>query len=226
MQAFRIEGIILQAIPFQDFDQILTVFTPEEGIIKMFVKRAFSSKNGKGTLTAPLSHAEFVCTAGKSDLYSCREISMYNQHLKLRESISTLEAATDFLQALLKSQLPQKPVPDLFKLLNIYLEKIPVCVDPYALAVSFRLKILRFEGLLGLGPICTQCEAPLDHNFAADGESFCQKHAPPYALEFTQTEAELIEVLAFSKNFSQLCPIKIDPEFFHKIKLLFHDLVA
>jgi DNA repair protein RecO (recombination protein O) len=150
MQTHRTEGIILQATRFQDFDQIVTLFTPGEGLVKFMVKGALNPKLGKAALTAPFSRVECVYTKGKSELYSCREISMLNAHLSLRENVLVMEASFDLLQAIYATQLPCKPAPELYKLLLIYLEKLPLIPDPKVLAASFRLKTLRHEGLLTL----------------------------------------------------------------------------
>ena len=136
----RTEGIILQATKFQDFDQIITVFTPGDGILKFMVKGALNPKQGKAALTTPLSRVELIYLQGKSELYSCREISMLNNHLSLRENVVLMEAAFDLLQAIRSTQLPHKPAPELYKLLLIYLEKLPLIPDPKILSTSFRLK--------------------------------------------------------------------------------------
>lgn len=225
MSTLRTEGIVLQAIKYQDYDQILTVFTPGEGIIKFFVKAAYSSKNGRGAATSPLSRAEFVYSKGKSDLYSCREVSSLNPHLALRQSIVMLETALDLIKAVLESQMENKPAPDLYKLLLSYLEKIPVIANPMVLAASFRLKILRHDGLLDIGPCCSICEAPLHDRYTSGGDSYCAPHAPLNAQKFAGNEMELIQQLAFTRSFKDLFAANITHDFNQKIRQMFTELV-
>lgn len=196
MQTRRTEGIILQATKFQDFDQIVTLFTPEEGILRFMVKGALNPKLGKAALTAPLSRAEFIYSQGKSELYPCREISMLNSHLNLRENVLIMEAAFDFLQAIRATQLPHKAAPDLYKLLLIYLEKLPLIPDPKVLSTSFRLKTLRHEGLLNLS-----------------------------TTPFSEEERSFLDTLANSRSFNQLAALSVTPVLWQKVRRFFDDLL-
>lgn len=200
MSSDRTEGIILQATKFQDFDQIVTCFAPEEGIMRLMVKGALNPKLGKAALTAPLSRAEFIYSRGRSELYSCREISMLNSHLNLRENVLTMEAAFDLLQAVRATQLPQKAAPELYKLLLIYLEKLPLIPDPKVLSTSFRLKTLRHEGLL---------------NFDASHFS-----------SFSESERELLYLLATSRSFAELAELRVTPMLCQKVRSLFSEILA
>lgn len=148
MEVYRTEGVILQTINFQDYDQIISLFTENEGIIKLVVKGARHSKRHQGANIAPLAHAEVVYAKGRSELYQCREITILHPHLNLRNNLPVLTAACDMLQALLSSQQVHEPAPALYALLNYYLDKISAINDPHIFSASFRLKILRHEGLL------------------------------------------------------------------------------
>lgn len=198
MQTVRTEGIILQALKFQDFDQIVTLFTPNDGILKFMVKGALNPKQGKAALTMPLSRAEFIYSQGKSELYSCREISMLNSHLAVRDNILTLEASFDILTAIRYTQLPHKPAPDLYKLLLIYLEKMTLVADPKVLSASFRLKTLRHEGLLNL----------------------------EFDESFTDQEKEILEFLATCRSFAPFAALNIPPSLCQKVRRLFENLAC
>ena len=88
MKSYRTEGVILHAsLNFRDYDQILTVFTPDEGIVKFIVKRSLTAN---GSINSPLTRVEFVYSKGKSDLLLCREISLLKMHLELRKKIEWL----------------------------------------------------------------------------------------------------------------------------------------
>lgn len=223
MDTQRTEGIILQAINFQDYDQILTVFSREEGMLKFIFKGANSPKRTKGAVTSPLTRAEFVYTKGKGDLYNCREVSIINQYLSLRQNLTYLEAACDLVLTLQKTQLTHKPAPDLYALLVSYLEKIPVTKDPRVLSASFRLKLLRHEGLYGFEEGCTACQTPLSTFYIARGETFCKMHAPPKAIVFDKEEAAIITHLAFSRSLSQLVGMEMTPLLNDKIKQFFDE---
>src|SRR5690606_26590959 len=95
MKIYQSEGIILNTLKFKDYDQILTLFCKEEGLIKLFVKGAYRNKEGRGTLTAPLIQAEFLYIKQKSQLYLCKDLSVINFHRQLRERLQNLNAACE-----------------------------------------------------------------------------------------------------------------------------------
>lgn len=150
MDKMNIQGVITHALAFKEFDRIITVFTPYDGLIKLVVKGALSHNQGQGSTTTPLTLIEALCTRGKSELYSCRELTALNSHLGLRQNLKTLEAAFDMLKVVAATQMPGKPVPDLYQLFLTFLAKLPSAKNPLALSASFRLKTLRHEGLLDL----------------------------------------------------------------------------
>lgn len=215
------KGIILKAASFQDYDQILTVFSEDLGLIKIIFK---NSKKHPAYLTTPLTQAEFIYVKGKSDLLKCLEISPINTHAALRGSLEVLEASGDILRALLKTQPLQVPTPDLYKLTSCYLKNLPLIANPYLLADSFKLKILRHDGLLSLKPMCTKCECSLQELFMSQGESYCSFHTPHNALEFNTEETTALLILAYSQSFSQLELIHLTPNLREKIKILFLEI--
>lgn len=204
MNTYRCEGIILQTLNFQDYDRILTVFSFEEGLIKLIVKGANRVGQQYNACATPFTRAEFVYSKGKSELLKCREISILQQNLALRNRLAALEAACDMAHAILASQEHHNPAPDLYRLFSSYLEKTAHFPDPYTLAASFRLKILRHDGLFGLTPACSTCSLPLTAHRAYMGESYCAQHAPSNSILFTEEEINSILLLTYCTLFSQI----------------------
>ena len=85
---------------------------------------------------------------------------MIDEHLILRNKLSSLQAAGQLAQAILHSQLPGKPTPQLYLLFRAYFKQIHAFEDPANLIVSFKLKLLKHEGLMALSPTCSLCDAP------------------------------------------------------------------
>lgn len=196
IKTHKTEGIVLHTLPFREYDQILTVFTEQEGTIKFIVKGAYRSQLGKGNSTAPLTQAEFVYSKGKSELYKCVDTSVICQHLHLRENLHLLQSACDMLQAVTESQLLHQPAPLLYRLLLIYLIKLPQVQDPFAVSSSFRLKILRLEGVFN------------------ENDKFS---------ELSEEENLFLILLAFCQNFQDLIPLILPPALPVKIKNLFKE---
>lgn len=211
------EGIILQSLNFQDFDQILTVFTPSEGLIKLIVKGA----NKKFTPSTPLTFSEFIYTKGKSDIYKCYEMNPIHLNLQLRTSFASLEAVYAMLKALLQTLPLLHPVPHLFSLFIWTLAKMPLVKDPHTLSLSFLMKLLRHEGLFPISTACQECNVEgKTVLFAGKGGVFCPQHTPYGGVVFHEEELESIKQLAFLSNFQNIKEWIIEDPLRKKIHLL------
>lgn len=218
------EGFILQTLKFQEYDAILTVFTRNSGIEKFFVKGAFSTKYGKGAMTEPFSCVELAYTEGRSDLLTCREISTLSSHYALRQSLPAVKAAFEMAQALLRILMPHQSAQAIYDLFEIYLKTLPTLSDPGLLSASFRLKLLRSEGILDIGGGCAMCQATTDNMWAAGGEFFCERHAPALSIEWEDEEFLIMQGLALSRSLSQIASLVPPQSFYKKIDLLFREL--
>lgn len=199
----RHEAIILHALPYQEYDKILTLFTREAGIVKAIAYRAAVKKAIPGA-TDPLTRIEIHLKEGKSELFKCGDITVLSQHLKLREKLDRLKTACALAQAIQQSQLPNKPAPLLYSLFLSYLEQIPTFQNLPILIDSFYLKLLRHEGHLHIEPRCSACKEPITHGFIAKGESLCPAHAPPQAIQMSLAELKNIYDLAHAQSYRDL----------------------
>lgn len=214
-QVFQcIEGIILRVIPFGDYDQIFSLFTAESGLIKLFFKGSRSRRRGLQGICLPLTGVQVVYKEKNSELFSCHEMTLIEPYRFLRTHLPHLEAACDMLKAVDASQLPGKPAPHLYALLMYFLARIPDCGDPSLLPISFRLKLLRHDGLLGFPLECSICqEQLLSKAFQNQHESFCEVHRASGALQFDEEEIRLLEHLAVCQNFQELISVTLPIDF-------------
>lgn len=187
------EGIILHTVPYRNYDQIMTVFTEDRGVIKLFCKKG-ASQSRRYT---PLTKVEFAYRERVSELWSCEELSLLDSYLSLRNRFAHLEAGCRLIQAVYKSQGIGKEAPLLYRLLLYYLDKIPEPEDPFVLVASFKLKLLVHEGLF---------------NLDAPGESLS---------EFTEQEIEHMHILAYGQSYAELCRRALSEECKSKIDTFF-----
>lgn len=197
-------GIVLHSIKYRDYDQIVTLFTREEGLIQLLVKRAYTKAQGFGNQTALFVEAHHIYTKGRGDLYISKEISPLSFHLELRQSTACLEAAVQLAKTILHSQMPAKACPSLYELFLFYLKAVAKFPLATRLVASFRLKLLRYEGLFGVTPQCALCQESLHAHYLYQGESFCEQHAPPGAIFLSLEEAAAFYTLAFSRSLVEL----------------------
>lgn len=213
-------------MPFQDYDLILTLFTAEEGVIKLIIKRALFPKKNGSSIPVPLTLVECIYAKGRGELYKCHEISLLHAHLRIRDNLSTLEAACDMIQSILMCQPLHSPAPELYFLFKTYLEKLPLGADARAFITSFNLKILRHEGLMEIAPNCSICSCALTVHYLSLGEIFCQTHRPIQYQILSEEDMAYLLQLAHCTAFSQLVPIKLTDEFYEKMRLFFKERIA
>lgn len=210
MELFKAEGIVVKSIPYRNDDCILTLFTPLKGLMPLFLRNGYKAKKhaGSGALS-PLSVVEIIYTNGRGELYPCREISVVRHHLELRKNLSILQTACEILQLISRTQQPDKPAPELYQLLLLYLSKLPEITHPDVLASSFLLKLLRYEGVFPLLSHCSVCSALLQDTWIDACEPFCRPHAPSGAWHLTQEERHLVETLAYCRDFKQISSLAL-----------------
>ncbi len=140
-QSIRTEGIVLHLIPFGDYDQIATIFTRENGVIKLIIKGGLSHKRHKSAPISALTRADFVYTAGRGELHTSQEITPLERYHHQNRSFAHLESACAMAQALRRSQLLEKPAPLLYELLLALLRRLETSDHPGIWLSSFLLKI-------------------------------------------------------------------------------------
>jgi len=217
----QIEGIVLQFVPFKERDTILTLFTAEEGIIKLFVRGSRRLAPQLQALISPFTVGEYLYTQGNSSLHRFHEGKILQQNIRLRDAFLCFEAASKLGQAVLKSQWQGKASPGLYQLFCQCLEKIPTLSTPEALLPLFLLKILKVEGLLHTQPLCNVCNTSLKDALRQGGECFCPTHAPENALLFSEEEQLHLRLLSQSRSFQEILSQDISFVFSQKVATLF-----
>lgn len=215
----KTEGIVLQATNYREYDKILTIFTPHNGLLKLFVKATKKTKLNLHPYSVPLAKGEFLYSEGKA-LCKLHEGSLLNSHHELRNSLECLETAAKMISALLKSQIGDKSSPKLYLLFSFYLENLQNSKYPETVYISFLLKLLKHEGILQRGG-CTYCKEPLKFSYRYGGESFCEKHALKGSQSFSEEEEKILFFLSEGRDFSKIGSFPLDKSFISKIISLF-----
>lgn len=220
-----VEGIVVKVIPFRDCDQILAIFTREAGMIKVLHKGSRSKKRGmRGIQGMPLTRVEVVYKEKKGEIFSCHELAHLGSYQSLRHELSHLNAACDLLQVIYQTQMIGKPAPQLFSLLKFYLEKIPFISSPSLLTTSFRLKLLKHEGVSACPLACSHCLCPLlKEAFVYQGETYCQAHRMVGSYALQEIELGVLYKLMACQSYQQLTQIELFPQTKLKIERYFRE---
>ena len=138
----RTEGIILRAFPFRDYDQILTLFTANAGIVKIICYGSRSQKSKWRGLCSPLTRVEVVYRERKSEIFSLQDMALVDAHDHLRRQFVHLEIACDILNSLYETQLVGKPSPRAIRPAAILFEKDFVDARSLDIGAQFSFKIV------------------------------------------------------------------------------------
>lgn len=201
MDEEKCEGIVLRSLDYKERERIITLFTPEAGVVSLIVKGISKKNYSLLALTTLFCRAEFLYRRGKSDLFRFVDGTILNEHPSLRSRLSSLQAAAELSRAILHSQFPGKASPALYALFSLYLAQIPEFETPGALIASFMLKLLRHEGVLSLSAECTL----------------------PALQRFSPSEWKVLEILAHSRQFAALKTLCVDLDLLEKVRVLFSE---
>lgn len=134
----KTEMIVLNVVPYREHNAIITGLSKDMGFLKLFLSR--------GSMISPMIKAEVTFLPKPSGLPNCQNVAPINHYKPLRQDFQALSAAGRMLRILLDTQLEGKPTPELYLLLDRYLDHLHCAPD--TLEASFLLKFLRHEGLL------------------------------------------------------------------------------
>jgi DNA repair protein RecO (recombination protein O) len=220
MTSEKTEGIVLRSLDYQDHQRILTVFTESHGMISLITKNISQRHPSFLTITTPFCQAEFLYVKKQSDLYRLRDSTVLDEHLSLRNQFAYLQTAGCLVQALLQSQLPGKPAPQLYTLFSSYLKHIPSNENPYSITASFLLKILHHEGLVNLKDACAVC-GQVPALYLNQGECVCNIHASSCSIFLLPEEKPLMQELMFARSFKKLSTLTTNLLLNQKIQTYF-----
>ena len=218
------EGIVLNAFDYQESSRIISLFTPNSGMINLMAKRIAKTKTRWMNLTTPLCHGHFVYQMKRSSLYHLTDGHILNLHIHLRQSYSHLNEAGKILRALSQSQLHEKPAPLLFQLLRSYLSQLPHTPYPQTLGASFLIKTLKHDGLIALSSSCLRCHRQSSQTLDC-GESLCSSCASPNAFSFSLQEWDILCDLYYSRQFETFSQLKLSAGLLEAVDTLFQQLI-
>jgi DNA repair protein RecO (recombination protein O) len=115
-----------------------------------------------------------------------------------------------------------KSAPQLYSLLCYYLKKIPQMANPWLLAASFRLKLLKHDGLARFPFKCSECGKCLDDEaFIYGSEGWCRAHHFEKSQTWDSIELQTVYHLANSQSFKEICLLDVQPKLQGKITVFF-----
>lgn len=202
-RTYRVEGLVLKAVPTGEADRWVTLFTRPYGK-RTFLAKGARRPGGRLTgLTEPLTLARFLAVRGRhTDLLTQGE--GLEAFLPLRRDLERLGRALYLLALVDAATAPDHPLPDLLDLLEAALRALQEVQGPEALERTLRWFELHLTGVLGYRPqvrACVLCGADLQpgrHAFAPSAGGavcpLCRPRAPGAVLPLS---VDALKVLRF-----------------------------
>lgn len=134
---FRFKGVVLGEFAYGEKDRIVSLFTPQ-GLYKAI------EKFGKKHNVSNFSIIEGLLVEGRSELFKLKEVKVTKTFLNIRENYDAIEAALKMGDAIMKTQLGDKPAENLYLIFIGFLERLEK--NPNAYMTSFLLKLMVNEG--------------------------------------------------------------------------------
>lgn len=214
---------MLKSLTYKEKDKIVTFFSQEKGIVTFYLKGGKTFTAWHMAFATPFTVAEVFYNQGRSDLLRFCEGSILNQNLNLRSSFEVLQTASKCLDAILKSQMPEKSSKPLYNLFLLFLDKLPEAKALDTLFATFILKVMVHEGILQLLPKCHRCH--LEPLFRFGGERFCKEHRPLQSYPFDSDEEKILNHLASARSFDEIIRTELPRHFIQKIESLFEQSI-
>lgn len=165
MTHFATPAIVLRRRDYGDFDLILSVLTPDHGLLTLIAKSAKKSvKRFQGVLE-PFAGLRIVCRQGRSkSMMILEEANLEYAFSSVRTDILKTAYASYWAELSLLWLEEGQPRPDIYRLMAYVLGRL---ADGKAAAALLNLLFqMRFVGQEGLRPVlerCACCQIEVDH---------------------------------------------------------------
>jgi DNA repair protein RecO (recombination protein O) len=141
-------GLILRTRPLTETSLVVCWLTPDFGRIATIAKGARRHKSPFLGKLDVFFEADFSFTRSRSsDLHPLREVSLRETHGALRENIQALRRAAYAVAFVEQATETETPLPDIFKLLQAFFNRLCEQKSPEQIVFSMELKLLRELGL-------------------------------------------------------------------------------
>ena len=165
MVSRKLSGFIIKRTNFGESDKILTLFTKEEGKIKVIAKGTRKMKSKFSGHTELMSKANFVISKGKT-FGIVTEVDLEENFVGLNLNLKNLKNLYFIIEVIEKS-LPEKyPAPELFKLYNDCFYGYKKTGKDELIKLYFISHFLRISGQFPHIKRCVKCsERPIGKYF-------------------------------------------------------------
>jgi DNA repair protein RecO (recombination protein O) len=182
MTEYSDDAIVLDAIPYRDRHQIVSVISREHGVVRGVLRRARGGKAPLAAATQLLSLVRVAVWQGaQAELATFRQVEALRPSYALGSDLARSAAAAVVAELMLTFCPPGDPLPRQFRLADAAARALLDGRPPTAVVAYTQLWVLGLGGVLPPLDSCAACGAPLEDGFriaAADAQPLCSGCAP------------------------------------------------
>ncbi len=162
MNSKKVSGIILKRVNFGESDKIITLFTKNEGKIKVIAKGARKMKSKFCGHIEMMNKSQFILHRGKT-FKIATEVSLIENYLGHSTNLGNLKNLY-FMTEVIEKTLPENhPAPELYDLYETCLSNYKIRGEDELIKLYFVSQYLRISGQFPHIRRCVKCNAELDN---------------------------------------------------------------
>lgn len=167
-RTIKVDAIVLRHGEMGEADRILTVYSREQGKLRVIAKGARKLASRKAGHIEPFSRVQMVLARGR-DLWILTQVDTLDAFSSLRKSLAGIGLASYVVELLDKFTYDEAATPGLYSLLLDTLRRIDKEEDPYIALRYFEIHLLAALGFQPELKQCVRCDAviqPEDQYFS------------------------------------------------------------
>jgi DNA repair protein RecO (recombination protein O) len=190
-RSFRAEGIVLRHRDTGEADRLITLLTPDHGLVLAVARGARKTTSKTGGLLDLLRHVSLSVSEGRT-FRTVGQVETVDGHRRLREDLGLTSRGIYLAELAERFSVEDAPNAAVFRLLSRALGLLEGTPAPDLLTRWFEVRLLQVSGFLPQFTACADCGLELDqqrHVFSAErGGLLCPDCKAGPALESGYSE--------------------------------------
>ncbi|MBF0539299.1 MAG: DNA repair protein RecO [Nitrospirae bacterium] len=171
----RTEGIVLNSLPYGEADAIVSFFTSDYGVVRVFAKGPRKTKSRFGSALEPLTHSRMAFWGREhTTLPRLTQADIIYPHQKLREEFGCFLRVSEIVEMTLGLLPEMAPHRELFDIMLKALRLIETDRLAYRGYLFYKVKLLSLSGFLPRLSGCARCGRSGSSFYFQDGSIVCR----------------------------------------------------
>jgi DNA repair protein RecO (recombination protein O) len=127
-KTYQVTGINLKAMPFGEADRLVTILTPEQGLLRVVAPGARKPKSSLGGRSGIFVVNQLLLARGKS-IDRITQAETLHTYRNLALDLSKLAISQYWAEIVLAQAISEHPQSDLYEVLNVHLRRLDTLTD-------------------------------------------------------------------------------------------------